>query len=339
MSKLIAVLGSTGNQGGAVARACLKAGWSVRGITRNPTGGSAKALLNEGAEMVSADTEDLGSLVKAFEVNNAQSSSAPSNTDHPSQGVQAVFCVTNFWELLGRGLSANEAGEKEAAQAYNVALAASTTSTLEHYLFSTLPDASALTDGKFPVPHMNHKAAVDERIKKELPQVAAKTTFIWIGWYSANMAYVPFARPMEVPGSGKYVWMQPSRPDALLPVSGNLANNLGVFAVAALSNPNQTHGKYIDVRSNLMAFEEVLKVWSEVTGKEAEYVNIPMDTYNRLWGPGGVELSMQYRSGELWGDWERVKGNEMVQPEAIGIQKDQLVDLRGDLIKMKDSLL
>ena len=66
--------------------------------------------------------------------------------------MQAVFCLTNFWEHLFGGLSAEEAGAREAEQAYNVAVAASKTKTLEHYLFSTLPHASALTDGKRPVP-------------------------------------------------------------------------------------------------------------------------------------------------------------------------------------------
>ena len=68
MTKTIAVLGSTGQQGGAVARACLKAGWNVRGISRNVKGRGAQALAAEGAEMVSADVDDLNSLINAFEV-------------------------------------------------------------------------------------------------------------------------------------------------------------------------------------------------------------------------------------------------------------------------------
>ena len=68
MSQTIAVLGSTGQQGGAVASACLKAGWKVRGLTRNANGRGAQALASEGAEMVSADIDDLDSLIKAFDV-------------------------------------------------------------------------------------------------------------------------------------------------------------------------------------------------------------------------------------------------------------------------------
>ncbi|KAK5166848.1 uncharacterized protein LTR77_007577 [Saxophila tyrrhenica] len=321
MARTIAVLGSTGQQGGAVARACLKDGWKVRGLTRNTSGKGAQTLAGEGAEMVSADIDDLDSLVKAFE------------------GVQAVFCLTNFWELLFSGKSADEADKAEANQAYNVALAASKTPTLEHYLMSTLPNATELTKGERRVPHMDYKSGVDERIKKELPNLASKTTFIWMGWYSSNMANMFFCRPMEVPQTGKYLWTQPSRADALLPVSGNVTTNLGRFAVAVLAHPDKTRGMYVDVRTNLMTFTDILKVWSEVTGKEAVYMPIAPEAFNKLYGPAGVEMSMQYQSGELWGDWERLKGDAMVQPGDIGISKDQLVDLRGDLEILKAKLL
>ncbi|EMC93490.1 hypothetical protein BAUCODRAFT_243345 [Baudoinia panamericana UAMH 10762] len=176
MSRTIAVIGATGQQGGAVARACLEAdGWHVRGLTRNVNGKSAQALAAEGAEMVEADVDDHGSLIKAF------------------QGAYAVFSVTNFWEHLALG--ADAAGEKEATQAFNIALAASKIPTLQHYVFSTLPSATELTKGQRPVPHMDHKARVDDRIRNELPELARKTTFVWLGWYAANMAFFPLIRP------------------------------------------------------------------------------------------------------------------------------------------------
>lgn len=80
-------------------------------------------------------------------------------------------------------------------------------------------------------------------------------------------------------------------------------------------------------------------MWSEVTGKEAAYVDVPPKAFNRIWGPAGEEMSMQYHSGELWVDWERLKGDLVVQPGEIGIEQEQLVDLRGDLMKLNDRLL
>ena len=69
MAKIIAVIGSTGGQGGSVARRLLKSdGWHVRGITRNVEGKAAKALAAEGAQVVAANVDDEESLVKAFKV-------------------------------------------------------------------------------------------------------------------------------------------------------------------------------------------------------------------------------------------------------------------------------
>jgi uncharacterized protein YbjT (DUF2867 family) len=70
MTKIIAVHGATGMQGGSVVKSLLKSEWSVRAITRNTSGTSAKALVDAGAEVVAANFEDEASLVKAYEVKN-----------------------------------------------------------------------------------------------------------------------------------------------------------------------------------------------------------------------------------------------------------------------------
>lgn len=67
--KLVTVYGSTGNQGGSVARSLLadkSAAFTVRGITRNPAGDAAKALAAAGAEVVKADGKAKDQLVAAF---------------------------------------------------------------------------------------------------------------------------------------------------------------------------------------------------------------------------------------------------------------------------------
>ena len=69
MSPIIAVIGSTGIQGGSVISTLLKDGiYRIRGITRNPTGPKALALAAQGVEMVKADLDDEASLVAAFKV-------------------------------------------------------------------------------------------------------------------------------------------------------------------------------------------------------------------------------------------------------------------------------
>ena len=67
--KIIAVIGSTGSQGGGLARAILSdpnGGFGVRAITRDTGKDKAKALASQGAEVVSANLDDVESLKKAF---------------------------------------------------------------------------------------------------------------------------------------------------------------------------------------------------------------------------------------------------------------------------------
>lgn len=69
MSKVIAVTGATGTQGGGVVNVMKKApGWTVRAVTRNPQSEAANKLAEEGIEVVKADFDNEASLAKAFEV-------------------------------------------------------------------------------------------------------------------------------------------------------------------------------------------------------------------------------------------------------------------------------
>src|SRR6476469_4278741 len=121
-TKVIAVIGATGAQGGALARAILadpSAGFSCRAVTRDPNKDSANALAAKGAEVVRADIDDLESVKKAF------------------GGAYGAFCVTNFWEHFS--------AEKEKAQARNLAEACRAAG-VKHVLWSTLEDTRTLMD-------------------------------------------------------------------------------------------------------------------------------------------------------------------------------------------------
>lgn len=113
------------------------------------------------------------------------------------QGVRAVFAVTNWWEHLFQGKSQQESGEIEEEQGMRIARAAAATSTLEHYIWSTTPSAKRMFKGKFLTPHMDYKANIDARIKSELPDLAAITTYLYFGYYPQNMAFFPLIKPIE----------------------------------------------------------------------------------------------------------------------------------------------
>ena len=64
--QLILVLGATGQQGGSVAAALLKAGWPVRALVRDPAAPKAVALRQAGAQLVQGDFSDPVSLRAAM---------------------------------------------------------------------------------------------------------------------------------------------------------------------------------------------------------------------------------------------------------------------------------
>jgi uncharacterized protein YbjT (DUF2867 family) len=177
MSKLVVVVGATGSQGGAVISALLQDPiFKIRGLTRNRNSKGAQALAAQGVEVVAADLNDEKSLIEAF------------------RGAHAIYAITNFFEpFVTEG--PEKAVEIEYQQGLNLARAASKTYTLEHYIWSTLPDAMALSKGQVAVPHFAAKARVDEFIKAD-KALLSKTVFLWITFYASNL-FFPMFTPID----------------------------------------------------------------------------------------------------------------------------------------------
>lgn len=66
MDGVVAVIGATGRQGGAVARHLLADGWRVRALTRDPSSVKARLLAEAGIEVMRADMADVATLRPAF---------------------------------------------------------------------------------------------------------------------------------------------------------------------------------------------------------------------------------------------------------------------------------
>src|SRR5258705_4489820 len=62
----VVVTGSTGKQGGAVARGLLERGHKVRAVTRDPHSSQARSLANAGATLVAASLADTATITKAL---------------------------------------------------------------------------------------------------------------------------------------------------------------------------------------------------------------------------------------------------------------------------------
>jgi hypothetical protein len=139
--------------------------------------------------------------------------------------------------------------------------------------------------------------------------------------------------------SGKYIWVQPSPGSALLPISGDISNNVGVFVSAILAHPEVSlPARYVTVETEALSFEDILKVWSKVTGKEAEYVGISSEAFSRIWGPYGEEVGVGFEFGAEFGYWDALQPN-MVKAEGLGIKRSELKGLEETFEMLKPELI
>jgi uncharacterized protein YbjT (DUF2867 family) len=172
--KTVLVLGSTGNQGGAVAKELLKKGFNVMAITRKPDSEKAKALEALGARMVRAD---LGNVAGASRV---------------LERVWGVFSVLTMAET--GVLWEQEQGIKFAEAAKNAGV--------EHFVYSSVASA----DKKTGIPHFESKWQIEEKIRSlDFPFY----TIIRPVSFMENML-----NPRSMAGIEKGVLMMGLRPDA-----------------------------------------------------------------------------------------------------------------------------
>ncbi|HEU4867525.1 MAG TPA: NmrA/HSCARG family protein [Actinomycetota bacterium] len=141
----VAVCGSTGRVGGAVARSLIEHGWRVRALTRKPKGEPARALAGLGADVIKADMNDPASLRKPF------------------AGAYGVFSVQN-------GLKAGF--DKEIRQGRNVADAAKAAEVPHLVYLSTITGGGRTGVGSF-----DGKMAIEEYIQElALPVTVLRPT-------------------------------------------------------------------------------------------------------------------------------------------------------------------
>jgi len=217
--KLIAVVGATGQQGGAVVCA-LRGGnrFKVRALTRNPA--KHRELADE---VVEADLNRPETLASAFD------------------GAHGVFLVTNF----------QEHGADELKQA-TAAVRAAKDSGVRHFIWSTLPNVEAISKGKFHVPHFTGKAKVD-RIVKEAG--FANHTFVIAPFYYQNLIGV--LGPQKQP-NGSAGWTLPLDPTVRSIHMGDITE-LGDLVAGAFAYPDQAgHGEYLPLVGDFLNFNEII---------------------------------------------------------------------------------
>lgn len=268
--KIISVIGATGAQGGGLARAILAepgGEFGLRAVTRNPDSAAARALAAAGAELVTADLDDVGSLQRAFD------------------GAHGAFCVTNYWEHLSP--------DKEIQQAYNLAQAC-TTSDVAHVIWSTLEDTRLrvpLADsrmptlhGRFKVPHFDTKGESSAFFDQ------TRTTFLLTAFYWENLIYFGMGpKPNE---AGTLSLVLPMA-DKKLPCIA--AEDIGKCAFGVFKRGAAALGKHIGIAGEHLTGAQMAAGLARALERPVAYQHVPPSVYRSFGFPGADDLGNMFQ--------------------------------------------
>ncbi|KAJ5261347.1 hypothetical protein N7478_011942 [Penicillium angulare] len=319
------VLGSTGSQGKGVIDALLKdPKWTLRGICRNRNSATALELSEKGVEMVDGDVGDEEFLLKAF------------------TGADAIFAITAYWHLLGPR-DIDQAGEEEFRQLQSIAIAASKTETLNHFVLSTIPSAELMSNGEHPVPHFDYKNKAVQWMKVHTNKLYEITTYVYVALYPNNFVNEAFMRFVKVRPGG-YFLLLPASPTAVMPFSGEITHNIGVVVDAILAAPEKTIGRTVPLHTDHATFTEVVALFEKVTGQTAVYSEVSDESFEHLYGPLfgrelvlGLRFHEKYPSEDL-NDLPPLGTGTLMTLEELGVG-DRVIGLEGAMKGFGDKLL
>jgi uncharacterized protein YbjT (DUF2867 family) len=156
--RVFAVVGATGQQGGATVDALLTAGARVRALTRDPSSDGARSLAQRGVEVVPADAGDPASLRAAF------------------AGVDGAFVMTT---PFGPGGTERETEEGHAF------VDAVRDVGVPHLVLNSVGGAERSTG----IPHFESKRRVEEHVQ----ELGLSATFVRPVFFMENLTASPLA--------------------------------------------------------------------------------------------------------------------------------------------------
>ncbi|MFI5911817.1 NmrA/HSCARG family protein [Dactylosporangium sp. NPDC051541] len=265
--RVITVLGATGTQGGAVARALLAGGeFGVRAVTRDAASPKAQALAGLGAEVVEASLTDEASLRRAL------------------TGAYGAFLVTPYWEHRS---PARELSEVEHF------IAAAQATGVRHVLWSTLEDTREaipagdermpwLADG-YRVPHFDVKGGAADALfaKSGLP-----TTYLLMSFYWDNLLQ------LRRDPDGTLALHLPLGDTR---IAGVASDDIGRVALRVLQEPEATIGAVVPVVSGYHTGEQMAAALGTALGEPVAYRPPTHDQFRGFGFPGADELGNMFQ--------------------------------------------
>ncbi|GII93892.1 NmrA family NAD(P)-binding protein [Sinosporangium siamense] len=266
----VLVTGSTGQQGGATARALLAAGVPVRALVRDPDSDRARTVRALGAELVTGDLHDRDSLVRA------------------ARGTRAVFSV-QLPPLRADGFDF----DGELIQAVNL-IEAALAAGVPQFVHTSVSgagqhvEAPGWTEGRWAAlePYMTTKAGIQDRVR----EAGFKNwSIIKPGFFMEN--FLPSAAylfPRGVEG-GLVTVMKPATRLSLVAV-----DDIGATAAAAFAEPHRFHGVELELASDYLSITEIAAALSRALGTELAAPEMTLEEAVAAGMPGAGVASHEF---------------------------------------------
>jgi uncharacterized protein YbjT (DUF2867 family) len=237
----VLVVGATGQQGGAAARALLGRGWTVHALVRDADTAAATALRESGAILAVGNLDDPASLRAAM------------------KGVHGVFLVLTM--MVGPRISPAgvEAEERRGKAVVNLALE----SGVEHVVYSSLNGAGAQSG----IPYYESKARIEEHIRA----VGVPATVLRPVSFMDNFA--TYNRPVLTDGG--LVVNLAVRQD--LPMQLIAVSDIGAFAAIAFDRPADFLGRTVEIAGDILTPLEIADVFGRACGLPASFRRTPIE--------------------------------------------------------------
>lgn len=232
----VLVLGATGQQGGAVARAVTGAGRGVRAAVRDRRSAGAQVLRALGADVVALDLDDEASTRRAF------------------AGVGAVFSVQPSSGQSGLGVT-----DDQEIRAGLAVIDAAERAGVEHLVYSS---ALAATAGKSGIAHFDTKVVIEERVRaSRIPwTIVRPATFMEM--------VVDTALP---PDDGVIRFLMEPR-DTLHTIA---VDDIGHVVAHAMDGPGRWSGGEIDLIGDTLDGETLARLLSTRWQRPIRYEQLP----------------------------------------------------------------
>ncbi|KAL7898487.1 hypothetical protein HDV64DRAFT_269006 [Trichoderma sp. TUCIM 5745] len=262
-AKKIFIIGGTGAQGIPIIQ--------VRVMTRDPEGRRAKELAAlPGVELFKGSFANETDLTNGFEGCDG----AYVNIDGFNCGEKAEL----FWGI----------------RAYEIALDAGVKFYVWGNLDYTLKKAN--WDPKFRCGHYDGKGRVGEWVLQQATSkmgVALLTTGPYI-----DMALAPLTLMTPRVINGVVTWAVPL---GLGEIAHVALSDCGIYARWLFDNPDRANGLDLEVAIAHMSYNELATAFTKVTGRPAQYVDVPLSTYFRDFASlGTVGSILRIPNMSLW---------------------------------------